>query len=221
MAIKIVVVDDHKITRDGLCALIGKHPGMEVVGESGDGRSAVKLAGNLKPDVVVMDICMPDLNGVDATRQIIQQCPGMKIIALTMYSDKRYVEGMLKAGVSGYLLKDCAFDELAKAIVAVAAGQSYISSQIAHIIMKDYARVLKNSGMSSTEVLTPREREVLQLIAEGLSSDQIASRLFLSIKTVSTHRRKIMEKLKFDNLAELIKFALREGMTSLDIRIPQ
>jgi two-component system, NarL family, response regulator NreC len=218
MEIKILVVDDHKITRDGLCALIGKHPGMRIVGESGDGRNAVKMVNDLKPDVVVMDICMPDLNGIDATRQIVRKFPHMKIIALTMYSDKRYVEGMLKAGVSGYLLKNCAFDELAKAIETVVGGQSYMSSQIADIIMKNYAKALKESHASSAEVLTPREREVLQLIAEGLNSEQIASDLFLSIKTVSTHRRKIMEKLKIDNLAELVKFALREGMTSLDVR---
>ncbi|SDP41251.1 response regulator [Desulforhopalus singaporensis] len=217
MDIKILVVDDHKITRDGLCALIEKQPDLKIVGEADNGRDAVKLTRKLEPDVVVMDISMPNLNGIDATRQIVALYPDIKVITLSMYSDKRYVQGMLRAGVSGYLLKNCAFNELVKAIKMVISGQSYMSAEIAHIVMKDYTQSLNRDDTSPAEILTLREREVLQLIAEGLSSEQIASRLFLSVKTVSTHRRKIMEKLKIDNLADLVKFALREGLISLEI----
>jgi DNA-binding NarL/FixJ family response regulator len=189
---------------------------MEVVGEAETGREGVKLAQDLIPDVVIMDISMPDLNGIDATRQILAESPKIKVIALSMYSDRRYVIGMLKAGVSGYLLKSCAFDELANAVNAVVRNQSYISQQIADTVMQDYTQNLTIDDTSTVSALTPREREVLQLIAEGLTSSQIASRLFVSEKTVSTHRRQIMEKLNIYSIAELTKYALREGLTSLD-----
>ena len=219
MHTKILLVDDHKITRDGLSALIEKQPDMEVVGEAENGRDAVKLVQNLIPDVIIMDISMPDLNGIDATRQILAESPSTKVIALSMYSDKRYVEGMLSAGVSGYLVKSCAFDELVQAILAVISGKAYLSPNIADIVMKEYAGRLTGAGVedaSSPEMrLSSREREVLQLITEGYNSKQIADKLFISIKTVSTHRRNIMEKLNINNIADLIKFALREGLTSI------
>jgi len=216
MTIKILLADDHKITRDGLKALLENQKNMTVVGEAENGRLAVRLAAELKPDVVVMDINMPELNGIEATRQIIAELPGTKIIALSMYSDKRYVVGMLKAGVSGYLLKNCAFDELVAAISAVMNNQNYMSQKIAGTVMKEYASILETSDSSPAALLSAREREVLQLIAEGMKTKDIADRIHVSIKTVETHRQQIMRKLNVTSVAELTKIALREGLTSLD-----
>lgn len=213
-----MLVDDHKITRDGLSALIDREPDMSVVGEADNGRQAVRAVQDLAPDVVVMDISMPDLNGIDATRQILAASPATRVIALSMYSDRRYVEGMLSAGVSGYLVKSCAFDELVQAILAVVGGRAYLSPNIAEIVIKDYARragAAADAGSLPVHRLSSREREVLQLLAEGHNSEQIAAKLYISIKTVSTHRRHIMEKLNLNNIADLIKFALREGLTSI------
>jgi DNA-binding NarL/FixJ family response regulator len=189
---------------------------MTVVGEAENGRLAVRLAAELKPDVVVMDINMPELNGIEATRQIVAEHSGAKIIALSMYSDKRYVVGMLKAGVSGYLLKNCAFDELVAAISAVMNNQNYMSQKIAGTVMKEYASILEASDSSPAAQLSAREREVLQLIAEGMKTKDIADRIHVSIKTVETHRQQIMRKLNVTSVAELTKIALREGLTSLD-----
>jgi len=216
MTIKILLADDHKITRAGLKALLENQKNMTVVGEAENGRLAVRLAGELKPDVVVMDINMPELNGIEATRQIVAELPGTKIIALSMYSDKRYVVGMLKAGVSGYLLKNCAFDELVAAISAVMNNQNYMSQKIAGTVMKEYANILETSDNSPASHLSTREREVLQLIAEGMKTKDIADRIHVSIKTVETHRQQIMRKLNVTSIAELTKIALREGLTSLD-----
>jgi len=216
MGISILLVDDHKITRDGLRTMFEKQPDMEVVGEAETGREAIKLATRIEPDVIIMDISMPDLNGIDATRQILAELPRTRVIALSMYSDRRYVIGMLKAGVSGYLLKNCAFEELVRAVTTVMNNQTYMSSKVADTVIQDYTRNLTIDDTSTVATLTAREREVLQLIAEGLTSAQIASRLFVSVKTVSTHRRQIMEKLKIYSIAELTKYALREGLTSLE-----
>ncbi len=216
MDIKILLADDHKITRDGLKALLESQKNMIVIGEAENGRQAVRLASELAPDVIVMDINMPELNGIEATRQIISELPETKIIALSMYSDKRYVVGMLKAGVSGYLLKNCAFDELVSAITAVVANQNYMSQKIADTVMKDYANILESSDSSPASTLTAREREVLQLIAEGLKTKDIATRIHVSVKTVETHRQQVMRKLNAKSVAELTKIALREGLTSLD-----
>ena len=216
MDIKILLADDHKITRDGLKALLESQKNMIVIGEAENGRQAVRLASDLVPDVIVMDINMPELNGIEATRQIVAELPNTKIIALSMYSDKRYVVGMLKAGVSGYLLKNCAFDELVSAITAVVANQNYMSPKIADTVMKDYANILETNDSSPTALLTAREREVLQLIAEGMKTKDIATRIHVSVKTVETHRQQIMRKLNAKSVAELTKIALREGITSLD-----
>jgi len=216
MSIKILLADDHKITRDGLKALLENQQNMIVIGEAENGRQAVRLASELAPDVIVMDINMPELNGIEATRQIIAELPNTKIIALSMYSDKRYVVGMLKADVSGYLLKNCAFDELVSAISAVVANQNYMSQKIADTVMKDYANILESSDASPASTLTAREREVLQLIAEGLKTKDIAARIHVSVKTVETHRQQVMRKLNAKSVAELTKIALREGLTSLD-----
>lgn len=216
MEIKILLADDHKITRDGLKALLENQKNMIVIGEAETGRQAVRLALKLAPDVIVMDINMPELNGIEATRQILTDLPATKIIALSMYSDKRYVVGMLKAGVSGYLLKNCAFDELVSAISAVVANQNYMSQKIANTVMKDYANILESNDTSPASQLTAREREVLQLIAEGLKTKDIATQIHVSVKTVETHRQQIMRKLNAKSVAELTKIALREGLTSLD-----
>ena len=216
MSIKVLIADDHKIVRDGLRSLLEKQPGMEVVAEAENGRKAVQLARENRPDVVIMDISMPDLNGVDATRQMIKALPEVKVIALSMHSDRRYILGMFRAGASGYMLKDCAFEELATAINTAVADQPYLSPSIAGTVIEEYVHRIAQTESSAAVVLTPREREVLQLLAEGWSTKKIASHLYVSVKTVETHRRRIIDKLDIDSIAELTKYAIREGLTSLD-----
>ncbi|MDY0045079.1 MAG: response regulator transcription factor [Syntrophales bacterium] len=211
---KILLAEDHKIVRDGLRTLIGSEPGMEVVAEAEDGRSAVRLAHELSPDVIIMDIAMPDMNGIDATRVIIRENPKVKVIALSMYSDRRFVSGMLEAGASGYLLKDCAFEELVRAIRSVMSNQIYLSPTIAGIVVNRYIGKSPGSESSVFTNLTPREREILQILAEGMSTKKIAYHLNISVKTVETHRRNIMEKLNIHSISELVKYAIREGLTS-------
>lgn len=215
MKTKIVIADDHKIMREGLKALIEKQPDMEVAAEAQDGLTATKLARKLLPQVIIMDIGMPEMNGIDATRQIISENKGIKIIALSMHSDRRFVLEMLKAGASGYLLKDSAFEELVNAVHTVMTGQSYLSPRITDIVVKEYLYNLPKSESTVFNVLTVREREVLQLLAEGKSTKQIAATLNLSVKTVETHRQQIMDKLEIRTVAELTKYAIREGLTSL------
>jgi DNA-binding NarL/FixJ family response regulator len=215
MGVKILLVDDHQIMRDGLRSLIEKQPNMEVVAEAENGRTAIKLNRKFRPDVVVMDIHMPDLNGIDATRQIVKEFPGTKIVAFSMHTDHQFVAGALKAGVSGYLQKDSAFEELARAIRTVVANQTYLSSKIAGSVVRDYVDKMAVEEAMSPAALTAREREVVQLYAEGRTTKQIAEGLNLSVKTVETHRRHIMEKLDITSIAELTKFAIREGLTSL------
>jgi DNA-binding NarL/FixJ family response regulator len=214
MRTKILLAEDHKIVREGLRSLIEKQSNMEVVGETEDGRTTVQAVKDLAPDIVIMDVSMPNLNGMEATRQVLIDFPEIKVIALSMHSDKRFIAGMLKAGASGYLLKDCAFDELVQAIHTVLLNQIYLSPKITHVVVKDYVRRLLQSDISAFSILTPREREVLQLIAEGYSTKQIASNLCVSVKTVETHRQHIMKKLDIYNPADLVKFAIREGLTN-------
>jgi DNA-binding NarL/FixJ family response regulator len=216
MSVKILLADDHQIMRDGLRSLIEKQPGMEVVAEAENGRTAIKLTRKVKPDVIVMDINMPDLNGIDATRQIVGEFPGTKVVAFSMHADQQFVAGALKAGVSGYLQKDSAFEELARAIRTVVANQTYLSSKIAGGVVKDYVDKLAVEEAMSPAALTAREREVVQLYAEGRTTRQIAERLNISVKTAETHRRKIMAKLDIQSIAELTKFAIREGLITLD-----
>lgn len=216
MKIKVLLSDDHKIVRDGLRSLIVKCPEMEVVGEADNGRTTIQLARELEPDVVIMDISMPDLNGIDATHQIVADVPGVKVIALSMHSDKRFVVGMFKAGAAGYLLKDCAFDELEQAVKTVLADHTYLSPKIATVVIKDYVPQISKEDTSAFSVLSVREREVLQLLAEGKSTKDIAADLFLSVKTIETYRQRIMDRLEIHNLADLVKFAIREGLTSLE-----
>ena len=216
MSIRILLADDHKITRQGLRSLLEKQQDMEVVAEAEDGRTAVRLVGELSPNVVIMDVTMPDLNGVEATRQIVGQSPDVKIIALSMHSDTLFVTEMLRSGASGYLLKDCAFEELSRAIHAVVAGKTYLSPSVSGVVVDDYLHRLSKADFSDSQVLTDREREVLQLLAEGKSTKQIALKLHISVKTVETHRRQMMNKLDIHTVAELTKYAIRKGLTSLE-----
>jgi DNA-binding NarL/FixJ family response regulator len=216
MNTEILLADDHQIVRDGLKSLIEKQPSMRVVGEASNGRDVVRLAGELQPDVIILDIGMPELNGIDATRQIKGQYPLIKILALSMQSDSRFVAQMLSVGASGYLLKDCAFEELSRAIRTVIDGQTYLSPGITSQVIKDYVRRINTSDQSEGHFLTPREREVIQLLAEGLSTKDIAAHLIISVKTVETHRTQIMEKLDMHSIAQLTKYAIREGLTRLE-----
>jgi len=216
MSIRILLADDHKITRQGLRSLLEKQQDMEVVAEAENGRLAVRLAGEIAPDVVIMDLTMPDLNGVEATRQIVADSPDVKVIALSMHSDSLFVTEMLKSGAAGYLLKDCAFEELAKAIRIVLEGKTYLSPSISGVVVEDYIHRLAKIEFSDSDILSDREREVLQLMAEGHSTKQIATKLHISVKTVETHRRQIMSKLNIHTIAELTKYAIRKGLTSLE-----
>lgn len=221
MNIKIVLADDHKIVRDGLRIMLEEQPDMEVIAEAEDGRTAVRLARELKPHVVIMDISMPDLNGIEATRQIVADESGIKVLALSMHSDSRNVWKMLGAGASGYMLKECAFEELAQAVHVIMKKHIYLSPRITTVVVEECKPNMPQPGqeektLSSSDVLTAREREVLQLLAEGKSSKEIASHLEVSIKTVETFRQHIMSKLNLHSVAELTKYAIREGITTLE-----
>lgn len=216
MTIRVIIADDHKIVRDGLRSLIEKQSGMEVAAEANNGKVAVQLARELIPDVMIMDIAMPDLNGMEATRRIVFENPGVKVIALSMHSDRRFVVEMLKARASGYLLKDCAFEELVTAIRTVMKNQLYLSPQVAGMVIKDYVENLSRAESTAFSVLTIREREILQLLSEGKTTRNISSCLNISEKTIETHRRQIMNKLNIFTIAELTKYAIREGLTTVE-----
>jgi len=216
MPTRVILADDHRILRDGLRSLVSGLPGVTIIAEAEDGRTAVELARKHAPDVVVMDIGMPDLNGIEATRQIVARAPETKVIALSMHADSRYVSAMFQAGARGYLLKDSAFEELARAMQTVMANRNYLSPGIGHTLVEDYVRHFAGRPASEPSALTPREREVLQLLAEGHSTKQIADCLHVSPKTADTHRQQIMNKLGLRSVAELTKYALRAGLTSLE-----
>ena len=217
MDIRIIIADDHQIVRQGLRVLIEKEPDMEVVGEAEDGQATVSLAKELHPHIVLMDIKMPDLNGIEATRQILTDMPDVKIIALSMYPDQRFVMNMLKSGARGYLLKDSAFEELAQAIRLVMANKTYLCPLVTEVVVKDIVTLNPSSHQTALVVLTSREREVLRLLAEGKRTSQIAQLLDISVKTVDTHRQQIIHKLSIRSLAELTKYAIREGLTTLEM----
>jgi DNA-binding NarL/FixJ family response regulator len=216
MGVRVLIADDHQIVRQGLRTLLEKEHDMQVVAEGDDGRATVRLVREKVPDVVIMDVAMPDLNGIEATRQIISEFPKIKVIALSMYADRRFVVNMLKAGASGYLLKECAFEELVRAIRLVLTHKTYLSPGVTDIVVKDYVQGAPPNEPSVFSVLSPREREVLQLMAEGKSTNQIAFCLHVSIKTIETHRQQVMHKLNIRSVAELTKYAIREGLTTLE-----
>lgn len=215
MAVNIILADDHTLFREGLLSILNDELGFTVVAQAENGREVVKLAGKMDVDVIIMDIAMPELNGIEATSQVLHDNPDIKIIALSMHSDKHFVTGMLKAGARGYLLKDCAGSELIKAVREVLQDRYYISEEISTNVLNDYVGKLVEEGDEGSE-LTGREREVLQLIAEGKATQEIAETLFISVKTVEAHRVKIKTKLKLNSIPELTKYAIREGLTSLD-----
>jgi len=213
--IKILFADDHTLIRSGLRLIVEQQPDMTVVGEAEDGRQAVTLAASLNPDVAVLDIGMPNLNGIEAAQQITQAEPRTAVVVLSMHRDETYILRALKAGVRGYLLKDSAESDLVRAIRAVAEGKSFFSPAVSKVLLEDYMRKLQRTGAEdSYDLLTPREREILQLVAEGKSNKEIASALNLSVYTVETHRANILEKLKLKSLPELILYAVRKGIIS-------
>lgn len=213
MSVKIIIADDHKIMRDGLRNMLDKEPGMDVIAEAKNGREALRLAEQLRPDILIMDISMDDLNGIDATRALTAKELGTKVIALSMHADKRFVAGMFEAGAMAYLLKDCSYDELLQAVRQVMAGRTYLCSMISGVVIRDYIQRMRRN---ETSLLSPREKEILQLMAEGSTTKRIADQLKVSVKTVETHRQHIMEKLNIFSIAELTKYAIKEGITSLD-----
>lgn len=215
MRANILLVDDHTLVREGIKALM-EQINVELVGEAADGNMAVKLARKLLPDIIVMDVMMPVLNGIDATSQIVAELPDVKVLALSGHFDKDQIVEMLKAGASGFLLKTCTTRELSFAIETVMTGQSYLTPSIADMVLKDYVHGLSMDSVSDSSILSGREREVLQMVAEGHTSKEIASRLYLSPKTVEIHRQKIMDKLGVHNIAALTKHAIRIGLTSLE-----
>jgi DNA-binding NarL/FixJ family response regulator len=212
--VRILVADDHKMMRDGLRAILEKER-LQVIGEAANGHEVLTSARVLLPDLVVMDISMPDLNGIDATQRLVAEVPGIKVIGLSVNSDRRYIVAMFKAGAVGYLPKNSASEELILAIRAVSGGLTYVSPAIAAVVVENIVYGARPEA-SPEKPLSPREREVLQLLAEGHSSKDIASRLGLAVATVETHRRQITEKLNLRTIAELTKYAIREGLTSLD-----
>ena len=215
MNLRIILADDHKLFREGMRNLLEKRHDVKVIAEAANGREVLHLVEQHSPDLVIMDISMPELNGIEATRKIRTLFQMVRVIALSMHSDRKFVSEMLSAGASGYLLKDCAFEELAQAIHSVQSNRVYVSPEVAGSVIQSY---IKHDGIEAAETpyMTAKEREVLQMIAEGKSTKDIASSLNISIKTVETHRQNIMQKLKITSVAELTKYAIREGFTSLD-----
>lgn len=216
MTLRILLVDDHSILREGLRALIEKDPETVVVGEAGDGAAAVRLAAQLLPDLVVMDLTMPVMNGIDATREIIGKHPGIKVLALSMESERSFVIEALKAGATGYLLKDSAFAEISEAISTVARGNTFLPQRIATMVVKEFLQCIPEEVSPVYENLSSREREILQLIAAGKNAKEIAFLLGTSAKTVENQRNAIMHKLNLFSIAELTKYAIRSGLSPLN-----
>jgi DNA-binding NarL/FixJ family response regulator len=216
MAIEVILVDDHAIVRQGIRSVISQDPLIKVVGEASNGKEAVKLAKDKSPDIVIMDITLPLLNGLEASHQILKQNKKVKILILSMHDNRAFIENALGFGVRGYILKDSATDEIIRAIREVQAGRYFLSSKISSFVVQDYvAKKKKKMRLRSISILTDREREILQLIAEGLNNKEISQRLKLALKTVMVHRNNIMQKLDIHNQAQLIRFALKEGISSL------
>ncbi|HET9272510.1 MAG TPA: response regulator transcription factor [Vicinamibacterales bacterium] len=211
-ALRILLADDHTVVRQGLRKVLEERPEWQVVAEAGDGRDAVRLAEEFRPDVAVVDVAMPLLNGIEATRQITKRAPQTKVLVLSMYSDEAYVTQMLKAGATGYLLKDSADVDLLEAVQAVSQGKSFFSPAVARLMSDDYARQRGENLVDRYESLSEREREIFQLVAEGKTNKEIAALLFISPSTVETHRARIMEKLDLHSAAEIVLYAVRRGV---------
>lgn len=218
MSVKIILADDHKIMRDGLRSILEKQKDFEVVAEADNGKTAVQLVEKHIPDVVIMDINMPDLNGIEATKTICGNNPGVKIIGLSVHADKRFISKMYTAGAKGYLRKDCASEELISAIRTVIKGQTYVSPSIADIIVGEFTKPSKFQKIEfiDSQELSAKEMEVLQLLAEGKSVKEIAGKLGISIKTVHHHREHIMSKLKIESIADIVKYAIKEGIITIE-----
>jgi len=206
--IRILLADDHAVVRQGFKMILGAQGDMEIVGEAANGREAVELAEQVKPDIVVMDVAMPELNGIEATRRLLGSLPHARVIALSMHKDSVYVREVLRAGARGYLLKDSGAEDLVRAIRAVAGGESWLSPAVSNAVLDDYRRHVTNP----IDLLTSREREVLQMLAEGKTNKEIAVVLNLSVYTVDAHRGRIMEKLNLHSINELVRFAVRNGL---------
>jgi DNA-binding NarL/FixJ family response regulator len=215
LKIKILLADDHKIMRAGLRSILEKEPDMEILGEAQNGLVALQLAKKLRPDLIIMDISMPDLNGIEATSRILAELSGLRVLALSMHSDRGFLIKMLKAGASGYLLKDCASEELIDAVHVIMKNRLYISPAMVDDMVRGYVQMASREDLSAFSVLTTRERDVLQRLAEGKSVKEIAHALNISVKTVETFRHRIEDKLHLNSIAELTKYAIREGLTSL------
>jgi DNA-binding NarL/FixJ family response regulator len=218
MSVKILLADDHRILREGLRSLLAQQQDVTVVGEAADGESAVSLARKLRPDLVIMDVVMPGMDGVTATRLIRGECPDTKVIALSMHSDRRFVSEMVRAGALGYLVKDSAFEELSQAVKTVMANRPYLSAIIAGTLVEDFVRqasTQERPNVSPLQLLTAREQEVLRLLADGKRVKEIAGLLSISAKTVESHRQNVMDKLEIHSTIELTRYALREGLTSI------
>jgi len=216
MAIKVLLADNHGILRQGIQALIEKQNDMELVGQADNGLMAVEMARQLRPDVVLMDVTMPVLNGIEATRQIKSELPEVKVLALSVHAKREFILDMVRAGASGYMLKECVFDDLARAIKAVAAGQSYLSPEVASIVLDGITKdSIFSAAASNRQTLTLREKQILELLTEGKSAKQIASQLGLSVKTIEANRRQIMKMTESYNLADLTKYAIRQGLTTV------
>jgi len=216
MSIKILIADDHKLMREGICSLIAEHADLSVIGEAENGETAVRMDAELSPDVVLMDVAMPGLSGIEACRRIVSNGTRSKVIALSMNTEKRVVLDMLGAGASGYLIKDCAFEELVHAVRTVVSSEGvYLSPKITGVILNGMVSLEAGKTSAESAGLTSTELEVLRLFAEGKSTKEIASRLSCSVKSVEYYRKQIMKKLCIDTIAELIKFAIREGLVPL------
>jgi RNA polymerase sigma factor (sigma-70 family) len=213
---KILIADDHGVLREGLRAMIEKDPEMQVIGEAGDGPAAVRLAGQLRPDIVIMDITMPRLNGIEATRQIVRNGPATKVVILSMHTEGHIIRETLAAGACGYVVKASLFDELARALRAVVRGEYYLSPRVSDVVVHEWVERSRRTVGRPVEALSSRERQILQLSAEGMAVKEIARKLHISPKTVHANRHRLMDKLGFSSLADLTKYALSQGVTSIE-----